>query len=135
MMPEETIKILRREMTEHRAPLHQIRDIKGILRRVNQNSLEDIKSLALIDDRTADKFLENRPFKNLEEVTSSISRGFSRHYKQRVLSSLEAGIFKETIHRYIENYPPILRILNYKNKEVLKKFKKRIPHRRLEICQ
>jgi len=115
--------------------LHQIRDIKGILRRVNQNSLEDIKSLALIDDRTADKFLENRPFKNLEEVTSSISRGFSRHYKQRVLTSLEAGIFKETIHRYIENYPPILRILNYKNKEVLKKFKKRIPHRRLEICQ
>lgn len=135
MMPEETIKILSREMAEHRAPLHQTRDVEGILRRVNHSSSEDIKSLALIDDRTADKFQENRPFKNLEEVINSISRGFSRHYKQRVLSSLEAGIFKETIHRYIENYPPILRILNYKNKQVLKKFKKRIPHRRLEICQ
>lgn len=135
MLPPESIKILEIEMAEERAPLHQIRDVQTILKRVNENSLEDIKSLALMDERTAHAFLENRPFNNLEEVENSISRGFSRHHKQRVLSSLEAGIFKEVIHRYIENYPSIIRILNYKNKEVLKEFKKRIPHRRLEICQ
>lgn len=135
MLPSETIEILKEEILNGRAPLHQIRDVDSILRRVNENSSEDIKSLALIDDRTAESFLENRPFKNLDDVLNSISRGFSRHHKSRVLSSLEAGIFKEVIHKYIENYPQTIRILNYKNKEVLKKFKKRIPHRRLEICQ
>ena len=135
MLPGETINILRKEMLEKRAPLHQIRDVESILWRVNENSQEDIKSLTLIDDRTAKSFWENKPFNNLDDVLKSISRGFSRHHKNRVLSSLEAGIFKEVIHKYIENYPQKIRILNYKNKEVLKKFKKRIPHRRLEICQ
>ena len=135
MLPEETVRILEREMADGRAPLHQIRDQKSILKRVNENSLSDIKSLALIDDRTAQAFNEKRPFTNLDEVSNSISRGFSRHHKNRVLSSLEVGIFKEVIHKYIENYPQKIRILNYKNKEVLTEFKKRIPHRRLEICQ
>lgn len=135
MLPRETIKILENEIVGDRAPLHQIRDVQGILRRVNESSSEDIKSMALIDNRTAQSFLDNRPFKRLEEVEEHISRGFSRHHKNRVISSLEAGIFKEVIHRYIESYPSIIRILNYKNKEVLKEFKKRIPHRRLEICQ
>jgi predicted nucleotidyltransferase len=135
MLPVETRIILEREIAEERAPLHQIRDVESILKRVNENSLADIKELALVDDRTAQAFMDNRPFKNLEQVVSSVSRGFSRHHKQRVLSSLEAGIFKEVVHRYIENYPPTIRILNYKNKVILKEFKKRIPHRRLEICQ
>jgi len=135
MLPDETIEILNREMAEEKAPLHQIRDVQGILHRVNESSRAAIRSMALIDERTADAFLENRPFKNLEELKNSVSRGFSRHHKERVLSSLEAGILKDTVHRYIDNYPPTIRILNYKNKEILKKFKKSIPHRRLEICQ
>lgn len=135
MLPEETIKILKKEMVDEKAPLHQIRDEESILSRVNENNISDIKSLALIDDRTTDVFAEKRPFKNLNEVYNSISRGFSRHHKNRVLSSLEVGIFKEVIHKYIENYPQTIRVLNYKNKEVLTEFKKRIPHRRLEICQ
>lgn len=135
MLPQETIKILEREISQQRAPLHQIRDQESILRRVNESSLAELRSLALVDERTAKAFYEKRPFTNLEEIENNISRGFSRHHKQRVLSSLEAGIFKEVIHRYIEDYPPKIRILNYKNKEVLKEFKKRIPHRRLEICQ
>lgn len=135
MLPEETIKILEDQIADEKAPLHQIRDEESILSRVNENSISDIKSMALIDERTAETFAEKRPFKNLDEVSNSISRGFSRHHKNRVLSSLEVGIFKEVIHRYIENYPQTIRVLNYKNKEVLKEFKKRIPHRRLEICQ
>lgn len=135
MLPEETKKILEDQIADEKAPLHNIRDHESILQRVNEYSSNDIKSLALIDDRTAQSFIEKRPFKNLDDVSNSIARGFSRHHKNRVLSSLEVGIFKEVIHRYIENYPQTIRILNYKNKEVLKEFKKRIPHRRLEICQ
>lgn len=135
MLPPETIKILRWEISLGKAPLNDVRDVRTLLQVVNEKSYEDLKSLTLIDNKTIDALVQNRPFKHLEEVENHISPGFSRHQKQRVLSSLEAGIFKDTIHRYIENYPPIIRILNYKNKEVLKNFKKRIPHRRLEICQ
>jgi predicted nucleotidyltransferase len=135
MLPGETIEILKGEMAHDRAPLDQTRDAPGILERVNESSPWDIKSLALIDERTTEAFMENRPFDSLEDISSSISRGFSRHHKNRVLSSLEAGIFKEVVHRYIENYPQTIRILNYKNRDILKEFKKRIPHRRLEICQ
>ncbi|MDD1775150.1 MAG: nucleotidyltransferase family protein [Methanobacterium sp.] len=135
MLPDVTVEILKREIALKEAPLHDLRDVDGILQRVNESSSGDIRNLALIDDRTAQAFLEKRPFRNLNDVLNAISRGFSRHHKNRVLSSLEAGIFKEVIHKYIENYPPIIRVLNYKNREVLKEFKKRIPHRRLEICQ
>lgn len=135
MLPRETMDILQKEMAEERAPLHQVRDVEGILQRVNESHIMDLKSLALIDERTLETFQENRPFNNLEEILNSVSRGFSRHHKNRVLSSLEAGIFKEVVHKYIENYPQTLRILNYKNDDILKEFKKRIPHRRLEICQ
>ena len=135
MLPKESIEILNREITHGRAPLNNIRDSESILRRVNEDSIEDIEMLALIDNKTVNALLLNRPFKNLEEIQNCISQGFSRHYKQRILSSMEAGILKDTIHRYIENYPTVIRILNYKNNEVLNQFKKRIPHRRLEICQ
>jgi predicted nucleotidyltransferase len=135
MLPRETVEILQKEMEEGRAPLDQVRDVEGILTRVNESHILDLKSLALIDERTLEAFLENRPFDNLDGILNSVSRGFSRHHKNRVLSSLEAGIFKEVVHKYIENYPQTLRILNYKNKDILKEFKKRIPHRRLEICQ
>jgi len=135
MLPLESIKILNREINHLRAPLNNIRDSKTILSRVNEDSMEDIGRLALIDNKTVNALLLNRPFKNLDEIQNLITQGFSRHYKQRILSSMEAGIFKDTIHKYIENYPSVIRILNYKNNEVLKEFKKRIPHRRLEICQ
>jgi predicted nucleotidyltransferase len=35
---------------------------------------------------------------------------------------LEVGIFKDEVHKYINNYPQKIRILGYKNKEVLNKF-------------
>jgi predicted nucleotidyltransferase len=135
MMIPETLEILQREMDNGRAPLNNIRDEEGILERVNNNNIQVLKSLPLIDDTTAASLLRNRPFKSLFDVEKSISQGFSRHFKNRVISSLEAGIFKEGVHKYIDRYPSVLRILKYKNKEVLNEFRKRIPHRRLEIWQ
>ncbi|MBI4814275.1 MAG: nucleotidyltransferase family protein [Methanobacterium sp.] len=135
MLPSETIKILNGEIEKGRAPLHQLRDEETILHVANNATVPDLKSLSLLDERTIENIIDKRPFNAMNEITSCIARGFSRHHTQRVLSSLEARIDKDTMHRYIENYPSTIRILNYKNKEVLREFKKRISHRRLEICQ
>ena len=135
MLPPETIEVLIREIDNGHAPLDNLRDVDGILERVNNNNIQELKSLPLIDDITAEALIKNRPFNCLLDVEKSISQGFSRHFKNRVMSSIEAGIFKEGVHNYIDRYPSVIRILKYKNKEVLNEFRKRIPHRRLEIWQ
>jgi predicted nucleotidyltransferase len=135
MLPKETIEVLKREIKEGRAPLHNIRDKDSIVNVVNQSSREYLNSLALIDENTVENLVKNRPFKNISAIEKEFSRGFSKHYKQRILSSLEARIDKKSVTKYIENYPPIIRILNFKNKDVLKEFKNRLPHRRLEMWQ
>jgi predicted nucleotidyltransferase len=135
MLPTETIEVLIREIDLGQAPLDNLRDIEGILESVNNSSIQELKSLPLIDDITAEALVKNRPFNHLLDVEKSISQGFSRHFKNRVMSSIEAGIFKEGVHNYIDRYPSVIRILKYKNKEVLNEFRKRIPHRRLEIWQ
>lgn len=135
MLPPQTIEVLEEEMNQKRAPLHGTRDVEGILYTANQANPHDLKSLALIDHRTREAILEKRPFNSIDELRSCIARGFSRHHPERVLSSLEARIDGDTISRYIDHYPTVIRILNYKNKEVLREFKMRISQRRLEICQ
>jgi predicted nucleotidyltransferase len=135
MLPTETMKILEREIEYGRAPLDQLRNYHGIIDRVNNSDINELRSLTMMDERTLMSLIENRPFKTIAELEKSISRGFSRHHKNRVLSSLEAGIFKEDIHKYIDRYPSVIRILKYKNEEVLNEFRKRIPHRRLELWQ
>lgn len=135
MLPSETIAVLKEEIANNRAPLNDIRDQERILEVVNQSSLDDLASLNLINDVTAQNMIEGRPFESLEEIEKIISWGFSRHYKQRILSSLEARINKDQISKYIDSYPSIIRILNFKNKNILKKFNEKITHRRLEIWQ
>lgn len=135
MLPEETIYILNREIDDNRAPLHNIRDNIGIIDIINGSSESYLKSLALIDDKTVLSLIKNRPFKNVHDVEECISRGFSRHYKTRILSSLEARIDKDTVSRYIEKYPSVIRVLNYKDKDTLQNFKNNIPHRRIELWQ
>lgn len=135
MLPPETIQVLQEEMEQGRAPLHQTRDVEGILSTANQATPYDLKSMSMIDHRTREAVLEKRPFNSIGELRACIARGFSRHHPERVLSALEARIDSDTISRYIDNYPSVIRILNYKNKEVLREFKMRIPQRRLEICQ
>lgn len=135
MLPPETIEVLEREMDAYRAPLHNLRDEKGIIELVNNGSDEYLRSLTLLDDRTVNNIIKCRPFKNIAEVEEFISRGFSRHFKARILSSLEAGIKKDALSEYINKYPSVIRVLNYKDKETLKNFKKSIPHRRIELWQ
>ncbi len=135
ILPNETIDILMREIESGRAPMDNLRNDDEILDRVNNMDIHELQSITMMDNTTLMSLIENRQFNTVNEVEKSISRGFSRHHKQRVLSSLEAGIFKEDIHKYIDRYPSVIRILKYKNKEVLNEFQKRIPHRRLEIWQ
>lgn len=135
MLPSQTIEVLKREMDIDKAPLHNIRDEKGIIDLVNQSSEIYLKSLALLDDKTVLNLINGRPFENIHDIGECISRGFSRHYKTRVLSSLEARIDKKTVSKYIEKYPSVIRVLNYKDKDTLKNFKNNIPHRRIELWQ
>ncbi len=135
MLPDETLKILESEIDGGRAPLNMVRDVGGIIETANNTAVPDLKTLSLIDERTIENMIQKRPFKTIGEVEGCIARGFSRHHRQRVLSSLEVRVDRDDLSRYIDNYPSTIRILNYKNKEVLREFKKRIVHRRLEICQ
>ena len=79
-------------------------------------------NLNLIDSKTVENILVNRPFNDVNDLLDNITMGFSTHRKQRILSVLEVGIFKDEVHKYISSYPQKIRILGYKNKEVLDKF-------------
>ncbi len=135
MLPPETIEVLEREIKLERAPLHDVRDEAGIIKLVNEETNDYLKSLALLDDKTAENLIKNRPFKNVADIEECISWGFSRHYKNRILSSLEARIDKKTVSSYIEKYPSVIRVLNFKDKDTLKNFKNNIPMRRIELWQ
>lgn len=135
MLPPETIEVLREEIESNYAPLHNVRSEELILETVNESSRDELLNLSLLNETTVNDIIDKRHYNSLNEVVKSISQGFSTHYKSRVLSSLEAKVDKETISKYIENYPSLIRVLNYKDKHVLQEFKNRIPHRRLKIWQ
>ncbi|MBC7101202.1 nucleotidyltransferase family protein [Methanothermobacter tenebrarum] len=135
MLPPETLKVLKDEISQGRAPLHEIRLEDEIIENANFLGRDELLELNLFDEKTANAIIENRPFNSIEKILACIPRGFSKHYKNRILSVLEAKVHKGLISKYIENYPSTIRILDYKNEEVLKEFEDRIPHRRLEIWQ
>jgi hypothetical protein len=49
------------------------------------------------------------------------------------LSILENPIPKKTVSEYIEKYPTTLRILGYKNEEVLEKFIKKVNNENISL--
>lgn len=122
MLPQETIEILKEEISLNHAPLHDTRSYSSILNNVNTFTQEELYNLNLIDSTTVENILSNRPFDNINDLLENITQGFSTHKKQRILSVLEVGIFKDEIHKYINSYPQTIRVLGYKNNEVLKKF-------------
>ncbi|KZX15820.1 nucleotidyltransferase family protein [Methanobrevibacter filiformis] len=137
MLPPESIAILKREIREGRAPLHNIRYDEEIINSANKLSFDELTSLNLLNENTANNIInirENKPFTTVEEVGSSISQGFSSHFKHRVLSVLETKLNNDIISNYIEGYPSHIRVLNYKNEHVLNVFKDKI-NRRIELCQ
>ena len=126
MLPDKTIKILKEEISSNHAPLHQHRAERLLLSNVNSYTREELEQLTLMDETTINNILENRPFSTVEEVENCITRGFSTHRIQRILSVLEVGIFKDEVHKYINSYPQTIRILGYKNNEVLNKFQENL---------
>ncbi|KZX17267.1 hypothetical protein MBCUT_03140 [Methanobrevibacter cuticularis] len=140
MLPPASIAILEDEIKNKMAPLHKSRDEATILNSANDLSFEELNALNLINDSTAEKIVEIRKkksFESLFEIQDCISQGFSTHFKHRVLSVLEAKINKDVISNYIDNYPFTIRVLDYKNKDILEEFKDKINNnnRRIELWQ
>lgn len=126
MLPDYTIQTLKKQIEMEHAPLHDVRLNSVILDNVNTFSSEKLESLTLLDDKTINCLINNRPFDDIEELLNVIPHGFSTHRKQRFLSVLETGILKDDIHKYINNYPQKFRVLGYKNDEILNKFKQNL---------
>ncbi|WP_370004516.1 nucleotidyltransferase family protein [Methanothermobacter sp. KEPCO 2] len=135
MLPAETVEVLEGEISEGRAPLHDLRLSTEILTAANSLEIGELKDLNLFDEVTASAIVRKRPYSSLADVEAAIPPSFSRHHRQRIISVLEAKVHKGLVHKYIENYPSVIRILAFKDKEILEEFKDRIPHRRLEIWQ
>ena len=125
MMPSKTIDVLKREI-ENEGIIYGLRDEDKILDTANNYSFEELSCLNLFDDKLAKNIVNQRPFNNLDSLLNSISQGFSTHFKQRVLSILENPIAKKTVSEYIDIYPSVIRVLGYKNSDVLGEFKKKI---------
>lgn len=133
MMPEKTIEVLKREIAND-SIIYGIRDEESILDTANNFSFEDLSSLNLFNEKLARNIINNRPYDNLEDLQKSILHGFSSHFNQRVLSILENPIPKKVISEYIDRYPSNIRVLGYKNKNSLKKFKEKINTENIQIC-
>ena len=124
-MPDKTIEVLKQQIDDDNL-IYNIRDEESILNTVNTFDFESLLSLNMFNEKLADALFNNAPFENVDEVQNSIVRGFSTHFAQRILSILEVPISKKVISEYIENYPAKIRVLDYKNSEVLEKFRKKV---------
>ncbi len=132
MMPSKTIEVLRREI-KNDSIIYGIRDVEAILNTANNFTFEELLNLNLFNDKLAKNIVDNRPYDDLEQLEKSILYGFSSHFRQRVLSILENPIPKKIISQYIDGYPSNIRILGYKNKEILEKFIKKVNNENISL--
>lgn len=136
MMPPETISILKREMNKNRAPLHNIRLDEKIIDNANNLSFNELSNLNFFNDELANKFIEfrkNNSFKTIDDVLNILPYGFSTNFNARILSILENPIEKKVISEYINHYPSVIRILDYKNEDVLDLFKRKINNENISL--
>lgn len=129
MMPQETINVLKREIALDRCPLHNLRFEEEIIHNANNLSLQELSKLNLLNEKSAQKFIdlrEEKSFNDIEDVKKAISRGFSTHFQNRILSILETKINGDDVSEYIDKYPSVIRVIDYKNKDVLKLFKEKV---------
>ena len=85
-----------------------------ILKRFEDRILETANEYELknyVPDYVAKILEKNRPFNTVDEIKQAIPYGFSRHYKERIISKLEVRIENEIISEYIKNYPSKINIL------------------------
>ena len=125
MMPDKTIEVLKHEIADDNL-IYNVRDEEAILNTANTFDFDTLASLNMFNERLANTIFNNAPFDNVDEVQKVIGRGFSTHFSERILSILEVPISKKVISEYIENYPAKIRVLDYKNSEVLEKFRKKV---------
>lgn len=136
MMPPETISILKREINKNRAPLHNIRLDEKIIDNANNLSFNELSNLNFFNDELANKFIEfrkNNSFKTIDDVLNILPYGFSTNFNARILSILENPIEKKVISEYINHYPSVIRILDYKNEDVLDLFKRKINNENISL--
>ena len=136
MMPSETISILKREINKNRAPLHNIRLDEKIIDNANNLSFNDLSNLNFFNDELANKFIEfrkNNSFKTIDDVLNILPYGFSTNFNARILTILENPIEKKVISEYINHYPSVIRILDYKNEDVLDLFKRKINNENISL--
>ena len=91
----------------------------------NANNL-DLSELNLLNDKLASEIESKRPFDDLSDVLAAVPQGFSTHFRQRILSILENPISKKDMSSFIEKYPSQIRVLKYKNDDVLEVFKEKV---------
>lgn len=136
MMPPETISILKREINKNRAPLHNFRLDEKIIDNANNLSFNELSNLNFFNGELANKFIEfrkNNSFKSVDDVLNILPYGFSTNFNARVLSILENPIEKEVISEYINHCPSVIRILDYKNEDVLELFKRKINNENISL--
>ena len=120
MMPQKTIDVLTSD-----------KDSIIFGKRLEDNILEnannlDLADLNLLNDKIASEIELKRPFDDLGEVLEAIPQGFSTHFRERILSVLENPISKKDMSSFIEKYPSQIRVLKYKNSDVLEVFKEKV---------
>ena len=120
MMPQKTIDVLSRDKD---SIIFGKRKWDWIL--YNANNL-DLSTLNLFNDKLASEIMSKRPFRDNDELINAIPQGFSTHFKERIISILENPIPKRDISEFIEKYPSQIRVLKYKNGDVLDLFKEKV---------
>ena len=120
MMPQKTIDVLTRDKDSIIFDQRLDDEIVD-----NANSL-NLAKLNLLNDKLAFEIISKRPFNDLEDVIAAIPQGFSTHFKQRILSILENPIPKKDMSEFIEKYPSQIKVLKYKNDDVLEVFKEKV---------
>ncbi len=120
MMPEKTIEVLSQNSD---SIIFGKRLDENIV--YNANNL-DLSNLNLLNDRLASQIKSSGTFDSVNDVLKAIPQGFSTHFKQRILSILENPITKEDMSQFIEKYPSQIRVLDYKNGDVLDVFKEKV---------
>ena len=132
MMPQKTIEVLKREI-KNDGIIFGIRDVESILDTANNFTVDELSNLNMFNEKMAKDIADNRPYNDLESLEKSIAQGFSSHFKQRILSILENPIPKKVISEYIDKYPSNIRILDYKDKNSLKKLKEKVNNENVSL--
>ncbi|MBQ9026825.1 MAG: nucleotidyltransferase family protein [Methanobrevibacter sp.] len=120
MMPEKTIEVL----TNNQDSIIFGKRLEDEIV-YNANNL-DLSGLNLLNEKLSSQIKAFGTFDTMDDVLKAIPQGFSTHFRQRILSILENPITKEDMSLFIEKYPSQIRVLDYKNGDVLEVFKEKV---------